>query len=116
MLGGRDGTTTSRRVSDRRTRAGQPPYSGNIGEAQAQGRGVGKALLAEACEAAQQTGLKRVTLTTCRDVPWNAPFYHKIGFEYLEEPALDPDLRATLKEEEACGFLPGTRCAMQRCL
>lgn len=85
-------------------------------EAQAQGHGVGKALLAEACEAAQQTGLKRVTLTTCRDVPWNAPFYHKIGFEYLEEPALDSDLRAALKEEEACGFLPGTRCAMQRCL
>lgn len=85
-------------------------------EAQAQGRGVGKALLAVACQAAQQSGRKRVTLTTCRDVPWNAPFYHKIGFDYLEEPALDSDLRAILEEEEACGFQPGTRCAMQRCL
>lgn len=85
-------------------------------EAQAQGRGVGKALLAAAFQAAQQTGLKRITLTTCRDVPWNAPFYHKIGFDYLDEAALDSDLRAILEEEEACGFPPGTRCAMQRCL
>lgn len=83
-------------------------------EAQAQGRGVGKALLAALFQAAQQTGLKRVTLTTCRDVPWNAPFYHKMGFDYLQEAALGSDLRAILKEEEACGFPPGTRCAMQR--
>lgn len=82
-------------------------------EVQAQGRGIGKALLIAACQAAQKAGLRRVTLTTCRDVPWNAPFYHKMGFEYLEREALEPDLRVILKEEEACGFLPGTRCAMQ---
>lgn len=83
-------------------------------EAQAQGRGIGKALLMAACQAAQKAGFRRVTLTTCRDVPWNAPFYHKMGFAYLEGDALEPDLRAILKEEEACGFHPGARCAMQR--
>ncbi|GAN69772.1 acetyltransferase [Acetobacter orleanensis NRIC 0473] len=85
-------------------------------EAQAQGRGIGKALLAAACQAAQKAGCRRITLTTCRDVPWNAPFYHKMGFEYLEESTLEADLRAILTEEEAYGFQPGTRCVMQRCL
>ncbi|MFT9063403.1 MAG: GNAT family N-acetyltransferase [Acetobacter persici] len=82
-------------------------------EAEAQARGVGRALLAAARQAAQQGGFQRITLTTCREVPWNAPFYQKIGFEILEERVLEPDLRAALAEEEECGFPPGTRCAMQ---
>jgi hypothetical protein len=26
-----------------------------------------------------------VTLTTFRDVPWNAPFYRRLGFEVVDE-------------------------------
>lgn len=83
-------------------------------EAKAQGHGVGKALVAAACQAAQKAGARSVMLTTCRAVPWNGPFYCKIGFRYLADAELDSGLRAILAEEEACGFPPGTRCAMQR--
>lgn len=82
-------------------------------EAQAQGCGAGKTLLRAAHQAAKQRGLKRITLTTCRNVPWNAPFYQKMGFEILAQTDLESDLRAHLEDEQACGFQPGERCAMQ---
>jgi hypothetical protein len=40
---------------------------------------------------ARTLGLTSLTLTTFRDVPWNAPFYAKLGFEYVAE--LTPELR-----------------------
>lgn len=84
--------------------------------AEAQGQGAGRALLTAACQAARQAGLHRVTLTTCRDVPWNAPFYRKMGFTILEQLPPGSGLQSLLDEEEASGFPPGTRCAMQRIL
>ena len=34
-----------------------------------------------------------VTLTTFRDVPWNAPFYTRLGFAMLDELTLPPGWR-----------------------
>ncbi|PYD76451.1 GNAT family N-acetyltransferase [Novacetimonas pomaceti] len=79
----------------------------------AQGHGLGRGLLHAAMQwvrhAPQAAG--RLTLTTFRDVPWNAPFYRKMGFGVMDQPP--PELARMLAEEEAHGFPPGSRCAMQ---
>jgi len=75
------------------------------------GRGTGRALLDEAIRWGERSGLAGVTLTTFRDVPWNAPFYRRVGFEVVEEPP--PGLAAIRGEERAEGFDDfGPRVAM----
>ena len=44
-------------------------------------RGVGSALVRAVCAWAKTRGLREVTLTTYRDIPWNAPLYARLGFE-----------------------------------
>jgi len=51
-----------------------------------------------------------LTLTTFRNVPWNAPFYARLGFEKMT--TLTPELRRKREEETAHGFAYETRCAM----
>lgn len=46
-------------------------------------RGAGRALVEHFCAAAWARGGACVTLSTFRDVPWNAPFYAKLGFREI---------------------------------
>lgn len=78
-----------------------------------QGGGVGRALIDEAIGAARARGLAAVTLTTFRDVAWNAPFYERLGFERLTSATTDPRLAALLDAEVDRGLPPELRCAMQ---
>ena len=43
-------------------------------------RGVGTKLVTTVCRWAWKRGYRAVTLTTFRDVPWNMPFYSRLGF------------------------------------
>ncbi|WP_338332293.1 GNAT family N-acetyltransferase [Acetobacter sp. LMG 32666] len=79
----------------------------------AQGQGLGRRLLHTACKAGQALGLRRVTLTTFANVPWNAPFYASAGFCIVPPDALDARLASVLAHEESCGLATTTRCAMQ---
>lgn len=45
--------------------------------------GLGSGLLAAVCAWARQAGYSAVTLSTFRDVPWNAPFYERRGFRAI---------------------------------
>jgi 4-diphosphocytidyl-2-C-methyl-D-erythritol kinase len=54
-------------------------------------QGVGSALLATVCAWASTAGYPAVTLRTFRDVPWNAPFYHRRGFQVVESAALSAE-------------------------
>ncbi|AVE04079.1 GNAT family N-acetyltransferase [Pseudomonas palleroniana] len=74
----------------------------------AQGQGWGRKLLETAKDYAQSNALRAVTLTTFKHVPWNAPFYTRLGFK----PETDPRLAQILADEYAHGFEPGSRCAM----
>ena len=76
-----------------------------------QGKGIGRQLIACAGEHARTLGLASLTLTTFRDVPWNAPFYARLGFERVD--ALTPELRQKREEEAAHGFAYDSRCAMR---
>lgn len=68
-------------------------------------RGLGTALMDAAQRWAARNELPGVTLTTFRDVPWNGPWYTKLGFRELPESEWTPGLRA-LRQEEADGGLP----------
>ena len=73
-----------------------------------QGQGWGRRLAETAMEHARTQQLRRVTLTTFQQVPWNAPFYRRLGFE----PHTDQRLSRILADEYSHGFEPGSRCAM----
>ncbi len=47
-----------------------------------QHQGIGRMLLKQVIEGAQQMGYPAVTLTTFREVPWNAPFYTRLGIHH----------------------------------
>ena len=76
-----------------------------------QGKGIGRQLIARAADHARKAGLASLTLTTFRDVAWNAPFYARLGFEYVTD--LTPELRQKREEEAAHGLAYETRCAMR---
>lgn len=78
-----------------------------------QGRGIGTALVKAAQEWAQQRDLAAITLTTFHDIPWNAPFYTRLGFRTLTDETLDGRLSEILHEERQHGFPAGSRCAMR---
>lgn len=66
-----------------------------------------------AIEAARGRQLDAATLTTFRDVPWNAPFYVRLGFEILTEDAIDDRLATALRQDVEQGLPARLRCAMR---
>jgi GNAT superfamily N-acetyltransferase len=75
--------------------------------------GVGSRLLERACEWARGQGYPAMTLTTFRDVPWNAPFYAKRGFAEVLAPT--PGLAAVRERERSLGLdEAGPRLVMRR--
>lgn len=79
----------------------------------AQCQGYGSRLVRHVVGWARQRGLREVTLTTFRDVPFNQPWYERLGFVSLDQPALSERLQARLAEEIAKGFPADRRVAMR---
>ena len=77
-----------------------------------QQRGVGRALIDVVCAHARANGAPRLTLTTFRCVPWNMPWYERLGFVAFAEGALPPQLSEIFEEEIARGLLRERRVAM----
>lgn len=77
-----------------------------------QRRGIGAGLVRAAQIDARNAGFKALTLTTFRDLQWNAPFYARLGFE--EVTALDAHMRLSgeLANEIDDGLPADRRCAM----
>lgn len=67
-------------------------------------RGIGRRLLDRAAEWARHHGLKALTLTTFAKVPWNAPYYARLGFRPFADDELTPGLRA-IRDHNAQGPL-----------
>jgi GNAT superfamily N-acetyltransferase len=65
-------------------------------------RGIGTALVRAVCDWASAAGHTELTLCTFADVPWNGPFYAKLGFVELTE--LTPGLRALRATEQRLGL------------
>lgn len=77
-------------------------------------RGLGAQLIAAVCAWAVATGYHAVTLSTFSDVPWNAPYYARLGFRPLAEAELGPELRALRAAEGAYGLPLALRVCMRR--
>ena len=77
-----------------------------------QGQGTGRRLIEAAKDYARSNRLGFVTLTTFTNVPWNAPFYSRTGFQISATTDLDQRLAGILREEYKHGFAPESRCAM----
>jgi GNAT superfamily N-acetyltransferase len=78
-----------------------------------QGGGVGRSLIARVHAWAVDSGLTTLTLTTFRDVSWNAPLYEHLGFRVLREEELGPELRAIRAAETSHGLDPARRVCMR---
>jgi GNAT superfamily N-acetyltransferase len=77
-------------------------------------RGVGRALLAYASERAREEGLTGLTLTTFAKVPWNAPYYTRLGFHVLNDSELTSGLREIRAHEARLGLDRWPRVCMRR--
>jgi GNAT superfamily N-acetyltransferase len=77
-------------------------------------RGIGSALLEAIEDYALGSGYVEITLTTFRDVPWNAPFYARVGFEVIPDQELDAELARRLSDEAALGLERSRRVAMRK--
>lgn len=69
-----------------------------------QGRGAGRALMAAARQEAGVRAKQALTLTTFSTVPWNAPFYARLGYAALTFAETPAYLRETLAAEAAHGL------------
>ena len=77
-------------------------------------QGVGRVLLDRMLDWARAERLPAVTLTTYTEVPWNGPYYARLGFRYLAEHEVTPGLRAIRDAEAAHGLDQWPRAAMRR--
>lgn len=80
-------------------------------------RGLGTALVRACCDWAVARGFAQLTLTTFAQVPFNAPFYARLGFTVIDDAVLLPSLAAIRRREAELGLdALGPRVAMRRVL
>lgn len=75
------------------------------------GARLGAALLDHAALLARRRGLARLVLRTFADVPWNAPYYRRLGFADVPVP---PALAAVAAKEAEAGFELARRVTLAR--
>ncbi len=76
------------------------PHLGQLSVLPEYGRlGIGTSLVAAACDWARRRGHRLITLTTFADIPFNAPFYRRLGFRHLREEEIGPELRQVISDE-----------------
>jgi len=78
------------------------------------GHGLGRQLIERVADLAAAAGVRALTLTTYRDVPWNAPYYERLGFHEIPETAWTPGLRALRDREIKHGLDAWPRLCMRR--
>jgi GNAT superfamily N-acetyltransferase len=78
------------------------------------GQGIGTQLLDAVADWARSQGHPEVTLTTFREVAFNAPLYAKRGYVVLPEDEWTDALRARVAHEATLGLDPSRRVVMRR--
>jgi GNAT superfamily N-acetyltransferase len=77
-------------------------------------RGIGRALVDFYCDEAAREGASAVTLSTFRDVPWNAPFYRRMGFGDLPRAEMTSWMMQYEQNQIAAGLDIGKRLFMRK--
>lgn len=78
----------------------------------AAGQGIGRLLIDEVCQWAARRRLGAITLTTFSEVPWNGPYYERLGFRPLPADRWGPQLAAIRQREHLEGIDVAPRIAM----
>jgi len=76
--------------------------------------GIGRRLIDHADSWPAERRMPGLTLTTYVDVPWNGPYYQRLGFRYLRDDEIGDELRAIREREAASGLDEWPRAAMIR--
>lgn len=77
------------------------------------GRRIGQALVQHVEAWGRRSGRLATTLTTFTEVPWNAPYYARLGYRAMPAEDRGPELVAIMAEEATWpGVADGPRCAM----
>ena len=76
-------------------------------------QGLGRRLIESIVDWARGRGATALTLTTFADVPWNGPYYLRLGFRILDVTTLSPALQAVRQAEAAAGLPMAQRICMQ---
>jgi GNAT superfamily N-acetyltransferase len=79
-----------------------------------QRHGLGARLIDAVEDWAAKRGLPWLVLTTFRDVPWNAPYYRRLGFEPMADEALGLGLATQLRGQREAWHALGVRLALRR--
>jgi GNAT superfamily N-acetyltransferase len=77
-------------------------------------RGIGRALIEAVAQWARAHAMPALTLTTFRDVAWNAPYYERCGFRTLATHEITPGLVVVRSHEDANGLDQWPRVCMRR--
>ncbi len=67
-------------------------------------KGLGTALVTRIIDQVAQAGFPYLYLTTFSDVPWNAPFYQKLGFVLLDADDQPDFIKESLRDERKRGM------------
>ena len=77
-------------------------------------RGIGSMLIDVAERWGREHGLSSLTLTTYQHVPWNGPYYRRLGFQVVPDDEQPSALRAVRQAETARGLDAWPRVVMRR--
>lgn len=76
-------------------------------------RGLGTALVHTVLKWVASAGYQQLTLTTFRSVPWNMPFYARLGFVEIPTHELRPELENVVRDETGRGLDRDQRVVMR---
>ncbi|MDB4975879.1 MAG: family N-acetyltransferase [Myxococcaceae bacterium] len=78
------------------------------------GHKVGAQLLDQLSSLGDKLGFERLVLRSFSDVPWNAPYYRRLGFEAVAEIEEHPELRSIRQQETSVGLDGSLRSTLYR--
>jgi GNAT superfamily N-acetyltransferase len=77
-------------------------------------QGLGRKLIMAICSWAGTRRIKTMSLSTFRDIPWNAPYYERLGFRIVPESELTEDLVGVREAEARVGLPVCQRVIMRK--
>lgn len=75
-------------------------------------QGIGRRLVESVIAWARENEFNALRLITFGHIPWNAPFYEKLGFAVVDPPEPGTELAGLMEEERRLGINKSNRAAM----